>query len=337
MTFSQRLRELLQQPQRILITTHLRPDGDAMGSSLGLYNYLKEKGHFVQVVTPTDFPRSYAWMKGSDHVLDAQTSLQQASLAAEEAQLIFCLDYGVLKRLATFEAAVRTSKAFKVHIDHHLDFEEFAEFPYRDVKASSTSELVYRFIHELETNPILNQATAECLYTGILTDTGSFRYATTTPAVHRIVADLIEKGADVLKIHHYLFNDFTENRTRFVGYCLYERMRVLPELHTAYFTIPHKDLERFQIEHGDTEGLVNYTLSIQGINFGVIMIEYPEQIKMSFRSIGSFPANSFAAHFQGGGHFNAAGGKSTQSLQATEQVFLKLLEGYKNALTYEIN
>ncbi len=331
------LKHLLASPKRIAINPHLRPDGDAMGSSLGLWNYLQQKGHSASVVVPTAVPDYLEWMPGAQQAVVGEMQPDEAKRLIAEADIVFCLDYGVLNRSGVLEPWLRASSAVKVHIDHHLDFENFAQFEFRDTAASSTCELIYRFIQTVDPSAIGNitEACATCLYTGVMTDTGSFRFDTATAAVHQTIAALINRGVEVSRVHQNVFNSFTEGRTRFLGHVLSERLRVLPDLHTAYMTISQADMKRYGVHVSDTEGIVNYALGIRGINFGVIMIEHPDQVKLSFRSVGSFSANAFAAQFNGGGHFHAAGGQSQLSLAETETRFLALLQPQAQALDYQ--
>lgn len=337
MTNLSELRHLLAVSRKIVVTPHLRPDGDAMGSSLGLMHFLSQHGHTVSVLVPTEVPDYLRWLPGTDTVLAATENLPACQQAIAEADVIFCLDYGVLNRAGLLENPIRKSPKPKVHIDHHLDADNFAQYELRDTTASSTCELVYRFIHRLEARTPITEACATCLYTGIMTDTGSFRFETATPDVHRAVADLIGLGVDVARVHQKVFNNFTEGRTRFLGHVLLEKLVVIPELHTAYMSVTQAELKKYGVAVADTEGLVNYALGIQGINFGVIMIEHPDQVKLSFRSVGSFSANGFAANFSGGGHFHAAGGQSKDSLAQTEKRFLELLLHYRKELNYTLN
>jgi phosphoesterase RecJ-like protein len=337
MTNLSELRHLLATRQHIAIIPHLRPDGDAMGSSLGLMHFLAQHGHHATVLVPTEVPDYLQWMPGTNTVQVATQDLPACQKTLADAGVIFCLDFGVLNRAGLLEAPIRKSTKPKVHIDHHLDADNFAQYELRDTTASSTCELVYRFIHRLEARTPITEACATCLYTGIMTDTGSFRFETATADVHRVVADLIGLGVDVARVHQRVFNNFTEGRTRFLGHVLAQKLVVLPELHTAYMTVTQQELKQFSVAVADTEGLVNYALGIQGINFGVILIEHPDQVKLSFRSVGTFSANAFAANFSGGGHFHAAGGQSKDNLAQTEKRFLELLLHYRKELNYTLN
>ncbi|MCB9234323.1 MAG: DHH family phosphoesterase [Bacteroidia bacterium] len=331
----QAISEALSSRKKIVITTHARPDGDAMGSSLGLYNVLLKLGHEVTVVIPTPFDHFLGWMHGADLALVGSHRIKKARKAVMDAEIIFCLDFGATQRVDTLEKYLINSPALKIMIDHHIDPEPWPHILVHSTRASSTCELVFKVVVDLGWRHLIGKNEASCLYTGIMTDTGSFRFSNTTPEVHRIVAELLEEGIDVGRIHNLVFDNFSEQRTRFIGYVLYQKLNVLPELHTSYFTITQDELLQFNIRGGDTEGLVNYNLSIRGINFGVLIIDRGDKVKLSFRSIGSFPCNEFAAHFNGGGHHNASGGFSLDSLEETEKKFLSLLEQYKDKLSYQ--
>ncbi len=328
----------LAQSRRVAITTHIRPDGDAMGSALALAHFLNHHGHQAQVLLSSPVPDYLQWMPGAEACRDAEAHRPACEQALAAAELVVCLDFGVLARLEPLEGPVRAALAAgtrSLHLDHHLELEPFATWRLRDVTASSTCELVGRLLDALEPPKAqLSAEVATCLYTGMLTDTGSFRFDSTTPAVHRRVADLIDAGAQPSRIQNLVFSNFSEARTRFLGRCLTDGLRVLPELHTAYITVPMTWQQQHALAPGDTEGIVNFALGIRGINFAVILIEYPDQVKLSFRSIGAFSAQAFAGHFEGGGHYNAAGGRARQPLAEVERRFLDLLPQYAADLAY---
>ncbi|MFN0202439.1 MAG: DHH family phosphoesterase [Bacteroidia bacterium] len=321
----QKVKQLLGSRKKIVITTHQRPDGDAMGSSLGLYHYLTQLGHNVTVIAPTDFAAFLKWMPSVGTVMIGPFYQEKAKRFFQQTDIIFCLDFSHLSRVGEFDESVRDSPAFKIMIDHHIDPQDFANFQYWDEHASSTCELIYRFICDLGDRSMINQKVATCLYTGIMTDTGSFRFPATTPAVHRVVADLMETGIETHKIHEAIYDTNSENRIRFLGHCLSNCLTVLPEKRAAYISISKEVAQQFKIETGDAENIVNYALSIKGIDFATMMLENPDIIRLSFRSRGEFGVNTFAANFDGGGHFYASGGRSRLSLVETEQKFLTLL------------
>lgn len=327
------LKRLLAKPRNIIIVTHWTPDGDAMGSSLGLYNYLKKKKHKVTVITPNDYPSFLFWMKGHKQVVNHQEEPEKAARALKKAELIFCLDFNDLKRIDKLGKLIEPHPAVKVMIDHHPQPADFAQHMLHTTAASSTCELIYEFIRLMGDEKIINRDIAECLYAGIMTDTGSFRFPSTTARTHSIIAKLIGAGARNAEVHMAIYDDSTESRLRLLGFSLSEKLRVLPEFHTAYMTLSTEEHDRFNYTKGDTEGLVNYCLSIRGIRFAAFFAERDGVVKTSFRSKGSFDVNAFAReNFNGGGHKNAAGGASSQTLTETEKKFVSLLPRYKALL-----
>ncbi|MFN5705830.1 MAG: DHH family phosphoesterase [bacterium] len=323
----------LSAGKNIVITTHHKPDGDAMGSSLGLYHFLCALGHNVHVITPTDYPYFLHWMPGHPEVINFMENEAKAAELVASADWIFCTDFNNLTRINELGDLVRQSKAKKAMIDHHLEPEGFEDFRYWDTTSCAAAELVYRFIAELGQLDKLSKEAATCLYTGIMTDTGSFRFASTTASVHRIIADLIELGADNSRIHELIYDTNSENRLKFLGEVLSNRMVVLKEKHTAYISIDKDLLKKYDIRTGDTEGVVNYALSIHGIKLAVLVIDRGELRKLSFRSKAEFPANEVAKkYFSGGGHRNAAGGSSMMSLEDTVAKFLEVLPEYEYLL-----
>ena len=326
---------ILNQPFKAVITAHQKPDGDAMGSTLGLYHFLKQLGHEVTVVSPTNWAAFLNWMPGVDQVIDFEANKKEASQIVADADYVFCLDFNILHRTKHLEPVIRDSKALKILIDHHQqpDTSSFA-YGISDVKMSSTCEMVYDFIVQSGHSNLINLDIATCLYTGLMTDTGSFRFPSTTASVHKIVAHLKELGLQHAKIHENIYDNSTEGRLKFMGNAFLNRMTVLPEFKTAVMAIPKSDIYKFELKTGDTEGLVNYLLSIEGIKFAAILIDREEERKWSFRSKGNFDVNIFArTHFEGGGHANAAGGSSSKSLDETLNDFKTIIENYKSQLT----
>lgn len=329
------VRSLPGTVSRVVIVPHAKPDGDALGSCLGLRHVLISRGiEEVQVISPTDWGRFLNALPGSENVWDGIAQRDPAMQAIAHADVIFCLDFSSAARMETLQEAVLASPAVKVMVDHHLHPESFAAYTFHRTSASSTCELIVELVTQAFGEGCIGKDAAYCLYTGIMTDTGSFRHNSTTPAVHRIAAELISKGLDVSEIHHAIFDSMGENRLRFLGYCLNEKLKVLPDLRTAYMCISYPELKKFNIRTGDTEGFVNYCLSISGIRFGVMIIDRGGIVKLSFRSVGNFAANEFATHFGGGGHYNAAGGASQLTLQETEKKFLDLLYDHKEQLVH---
>ena len=326
---------ILNQPFKAVITAHQKPDGDAMGSTLGLYHFLKQLGHEVTVISPTNWAQFLDWMPGVDQVIDFEANKNEASQIVANADYVFCLDFNILHRTKHLEPIIRDSKALKILIDHHQqpDTPSFA-YGISDVKMSSTCEMVYDFIVQSGHSNLINLDIATCLYTGLMTDTGSFRFPSTTASVHKIVAHLKELGLQHAKIHENIYDNSTEGRLKFMGNAFLNRMTVLPEFKTAIMAIPKTDIYKFELKTGDTEGLVNYLLSIEGIKFAAIVIDREEERKWSFRSKGNFDVNIFArTHFEGGGHANAAGGRSSKSVEETLQDFKTIIENYKTQLT----
>jgi phosphoesterase RecJ-like protein len=319
---------ILSSPKRIVIVCHKNPDGDAIGSSLGLYHYLTLKGHHAMVITPNEYPDFLDWLPGNETVKNAKDIPQFAKDRIAEAEIIFCLDFNTLSRIDQLAAPVEQSTAYKVLIDHHQQPQQF-DFMWHRVEASSTCQLVFEFIEMLGDKALVNKDIASCLYTGIMTDTGSFRFPSTVAKVHRIIADLIDAGAENSAIHRNVFSAYTESRLKLLGYCISEKLTVIPEKATAYISLSKDELRKFGFVPGDTEGIVNYPLDIKGIKLSAIFIEREDGIKISFRSVGQFSVNQFSrANFGGGGHDNAAGGQSTLSLQQTVEKFVTLLDSY---------
>ncbi|WP_323757485.1 bifunctional oligoribonuclease/PAP phosphatase NrnA [Roseivirga sp.] len=329
----------LNTPNKIVITTHHKPDADALGSSLGMANYLIKKGHNVKVITPSDYPGFLHWMKGNDDVLVyTDKSSDQVQNFIHEADTIIALDFSVLHRINEMGEMVRNAKAFKVNVDHHLEPEDFADYRLWDTKAASTCELCFELIVMMGDKALIDKDIAECLYAGIMTDTGGFRHPNTTQNVHEVVAELIGIGADNAKVAKKIYDTNSLNRLKFLGFALSQKLEILPEFHTAYFAISNEELNQFDSQTGDTEGLVNYALSLEGIVLAVLFKDSSDGIKMSFRSIGEFPANEIASkYFNGGGHRNAAGGKTDGTLVETVDKFKSVLIDYKPLLDSEKN
>lgn len=325
---------LLRQPQTILITTHQNPDADAMGSSLGLAGYLKKKGHSVTVVTPTDYPQNLHWLPGNDEVIAFDEKARvTVNRLMEEADIIFCLDFSSIDRIRELGPMVRQSQARKVLVDHHLEPEAFADLAYWDSTAAATAQLIFYLIDKLGDKALIDAPIGECLYAGLMTDTGSFRHPSTTGDVHRMAADLVDLRIDVSNIHRRIYDNVSLDKLRMLGYVLNEKLRVLPEYKFAYITLSTDELKRFRSKTGDTEGLVNYALSVEGVAVAAILIDRGEEIRISFRSIGNFSVRELASrHFNGGGHKNAAGGRSKLSLADTEDWLLSVLPLYQEQL-----
>ncbi len=326
---------LLSEPKNIVITTHHKPDGDALGSSLGLYRWLKAKGHRVEIILSSDFPTFLDWMPGREEVIIYPTTKDRAERLLATADIIFCLDYSALSRTNILEPVIRAASGQKWMIDHHLDPEDFASLSYWDSDAAATAQLIYTFICSVNGDEEgITSEIATCLYAGIMTDTGSFRFRSTTAAVHKIIASLIDAGAKNWEIHEQVYNSSTENRLKFLGYCLLNCLEVIPEYNTAVFSVSKEDLRKFDVTTGDTEGLVNYALSVKGIRLAALFIDRTELIKLSLRSIGDIPCNEICKkYFNGGGHLNASGGSSSEELSQVVNKFKSILPTYKEILT----
>ena len=331
---SQQLKELISSPKKIVITTHRGPDGDAIGSSLGLYHLLKQLGHTVSVITPNEYASFLHWMPGNKEVIIYEGNEKNADAITAESDLIFMLDFSDLRRIAPFTDSVSKSNATKIMIDHHQDPDrDIAELIFSDTTACSTAQLVYEVMDAMGMTTYLNKEIAECLYVGIMTDTGSFKYTSTTAKTHHIIAELIIAGAENTKIHDLIYDNSSANRIKLLGYCLNEKLRLYPENNAAIISLTAEELDRFDFQKGDTEGIVNYALAIKGIKFAVFIAEKDGMVKLSLRSKGSFKVNLIAGkYFSGGGHMNASGGISEVSVGETIKKLEQIINDYKNEL-----
>lgn len=320
--------DLLSTKKNIAIIPHRNPDGDALGSTLGLFHVLKQLNHQVKVISPNDFPDFIAWLPESETVSIFEKDKQKTTEFLETADLIFTLDFNALHRTGDIMAEVLNKlTAPFIMIDHHQMPDDYALVTISDVNYGSTCELLYDFLTELKLNDLINTDAATCIYTGIVTDSGSFKFKKTSGNTHRVVADLIDKGVDNPMVHANLFSTNSYSRLQLLGRAL-DNLKVLSNHRTAYTTISQKELYEFNFQKGDTEGIVNYGLSIKGIDFAAIFIENKDEgiIKISFRSEGDFDVNEFARkYFNGGGHINAAGGKSLLTLTETITEFERIL------------
>ena len=321
------IQNLLVTPKKIAIIPHRSPDGDAMGSTLALYHFLLKLNHKPIVISPNDFPNFLAWLPSSETVLVYENDRENCTKILKEAELVFTLDFNALHRTGEMEQVLNKLSVPMIMIDHHQKPDTYATITYSDTAIGSTCEMIYNLISFLDKKALLDKTIATCIYTGITTDSGSFRFPSTTSTTHRIVAELIDLGIDNSDIHNLLFDDNSANRLQLLGRAL-QNIKVFPEYKTSYITLSQKELDEFHYQKGDTEGVVNYGLSIKGIHFSAIFIEHKDEniIKISFRSQGNFDVNQFAReHFNGGGHINAAGGKSIESMNATTNKFEDLI------------
>jgi bifunctional oligoribonuclease and PAP phosphatase NrnA len=324
----QNIYPLLANAKKVVITTHQKPDADAMGSSLALSHFLKGFGHKVTVISPTNWATFLNWMPGCNEVLDYESPNAKANTAIDEADWIFCLDFNTLSRTKRMEEKLMAAKAEKILIDHHREpQEEVFAYGISDIGKSSTCEMIYDFIVDSGNADKITTEISECIYAGVMTDTGSFRFPSTTASVHKLVGHLKDRGLEHSHIHEELYDNFLENRFRFIGNVLLNRMEIFYEYNTALIAIPQQDLIKYDMRTGDTEGLVNFPLSIKGIKLATIIIDRGEERKSSFRSKGGFDVNTFARkYFNGGGHFNAAGGFNKEPL---DEVVAKFKQAMK--------
>jgi phosphoesterase RecJ-like protein len=323
--------QLLSTPKKVAIIPHRSPDGDAMGSTLALYHFLLKCNHQPIVIAPNEFPEFLAWMPGSEHVLIYENERVKTTQILQESDVVFTLDFNALHRTGEMEKVLSQLTAPFIMVDHHQKPDNYAAYTYSDTQFGSTCEMIYNFILMLDKKDYIDKTIATCIYTGILTDSGSFRFPKTTGNTHRIVADLIDLGVDNSQIPSLLFDNNSYHSLQLLGRAL-QNMVVYPEYKTAYISLSQKELDEFHYVKGDTEGIVNYGLSIKGILFAAIFIEHRDEniIKISLRSQGDFDVNQLARdHFNGGGHINAAGGKSNLSLPETIKNFEQLITQIK--------
>jgi len=324
--YTKQLSNLFSSSGNILLISHINPDGDAIGSQLALYQFLKSKGKQVSMLTPNYLQEFLKWMENSDQISIFIRDRRKCRNLISSADLIVMLDFNQPNRMGEAEELVIKSNAKKVLIDHHLDPASFTDLTISESSFCSTSELIHELICGLNGEVFMNRQYAEALYTGIITDTGNFEHGSYTSRTLRIVADLLEAGIEKEKILNLIYNNFSADRLRLHGFALNKRMIVLPELKSAYIYLSKEDLKEYNHVKGDTEGFVNMPLSIKGVCFSTLFIEKDGFIKLSFRSKGHFPSNEIAAkYFSGGGHMNASGGEYYDTLVNTIEYFLKVL------------
>ncbi|MCB9226587.1 MAG: bifunctional oligoribonuclease/PAP phosphatase NrnA [Chitinophagales bacterium] len=317
------IKDKLSKAKSIVITTHVSPDGDAIGSSLGLYHFLKLKGIKSTVVVPNAFPNFLKWLPDSDKIVIFEED-ENGKTLIQNADILFCLDYNEPHRTAKMEEAINKSTTYKILIDHHIGKPTWQNINLSVVGASSTCELVFDFIQNYDKSNFLNEDIAYCLYTGILTDTGNFQFSSTTPKVHNQAAQLMQAGVQPDIVHNHINNSFNLSRLQFFGYAISEKMKIVADKKLAYIILSQEDIYRFNIQTGGTEGLVNEPMKINDIEVSVLFKEDADKVKLSFRSKGDIDVSTFArTYFSGGGHKNAAGGVSFLNLEETEDKFLK--------------
>ena len=329
------VKALLSIPRNIVITSHRNPDGDAVGSSLALYLFLSKFGHSVRIALPSDYPANYSWMPGIEEIKIWDLDSEQVEEYIHHAEIVFCLDFNSLDRIDKIGEKIHDKDQLtKILIDHHRDPElNSFDFALTEPDASSTCELVYQFIADLDLEQEIDKSIATCLYTGIITDTGSFKY-NTNGRVFKMVGNLIERGVEDVKIQNAVYNSMSVKQLKLLAYCLHERLEIFPEYNTGMITLTKQDYKNFDIQRGDTEGIVNYILMIKEIRMAAFITEQPTIIKLSLRSKGDFSVQQIAKkYFKGGGHLNASGGHMYGSLKKCVHKFISILPEYKNELT----
>ena len=329
-----KVKKAIDNVDKIVIVVHIGPDGDAMGASLALWHYLMTIDKEPVIIIPNSFPDFLSWMPGSECVLDYEKYKEKSDELIASADLIFTLDFNTASRMGAMADSILNAPAEKVLIDHHLHPDSFAKIKVSYPEVSSTSELIFRLICRMGDFSMINLACAECIYTGMMTDTGGFTYNSNNQEIYTIIAELIKIGVDKDDIYRKVFNTYSVDRLRLMGFCLYHKMKIYPEYRTALITLTVKELNQFNYINGDSEGFVNIPLSIKGIDFSVFIREDTDRknkLKISLRSQGTFPANKVAADlFNGGGHLNAAGGESSLSLEDAVKKFEEALPDYQD-------
>ncbi len=325
---------LVKKAGKITIITHHNPDGDAIGSSLGLYHYLvKKAGNKVAIntIAPNDIPVFLQWLPGIDKLVIGKKDKEKANMIINNTDIIICLDFNVPNRAGLLEEALKNTKATKILVDHHPNPNCNSDLTLSNTLYSSTAELVYDIIKSSGELHHMDKNIATCLFTGIMTDTGCFSFNSSSGNTYSAISGLLEFGLDKNMIYNKVYNNFSVERMRLLGYCLNNKMMILPDFNTAYISISKEDQKKYNYVPGDTEGFVNYPLSIKQIMFSVLFIEHEKHVNISFRSKGDFDANKFSKKvFGGGGHHNAAGAESHLSLEQTIQKFKESLPLYKD-------
>ena len=325
------LKAIIGEGSFFVLTCHAGPDGDALGSTLGMAHYLRELGKEALVIVPDAFPDFLAWMPGAQEILRFDKQRDKAELMLSMADVIFAMDYNALNRVDDMGALIARSKAKKVLVDHHLQPDNFCNLSFSYPKLSSTCEVVFRLVMAMEGYELLTKAACECIYTGMMTDTGNFSYGPCTQEVYLIISMLMQKEINKDRIYNKVFNNYSEGRLRLMGYVLFEKMRVFPERRAALITLSREEMARFNFNKGDSEGLVNIPLQMKGIYFSAFLREDTDKdlIRVSLRSQGTFPCNKFASqYFGGGGHLNASGGQHNGTLAEAVAIFEKALEEF---------
>ncbi|MFC2111825.1 bifunctional oligoribonuclease/PAP phosphatase NrnA [Bacteroidota bacterium] len=324
---------MLASPFRVVILSHINPDGDAIGSMLGMYWFLKNRGCTVNMAVPNEIPQFLNWMEGAEQILDFRGQRQQVVEELNNADLVFCLDFNEPDRLGGIKEIFEKTDVLKILVDHHPNPTDFTKYGISVPSASSTAELCYNLMVELDGKASITKTVAECLFVGMMTDTGCFSFNSSDPKTFHVVSSLLEAGIDKDNIYSLVYDNYTEDRMRMLGYSLKEKMVVLPEHSTAYIYLSRNEMEKYNYQAADTEGFVNYPFSIRGIRVTALFLEKKNHIKISFRSKGEFAINRFAGkYFNGGGHNNAAGGESAESLNDTIKKFESLIAEYSDEI-----
>jgi phosphoesterase RecJ-like protein len=318
----QKLENYIHKGENFVIVVHVSPDGDAIGSSLGLYHYLTASGNTANVVAPNEFPAFLKWMPDARNIIVYEKHQEYAERLIREADVIFCLDFNESKRMAKLAPFVEAADARKVMIDHHLKPADFCHLVISHPEISSTSEIIFRLLCALKAADDISKEAAECIYTGMMTDTGAFTYNSNDPDTYLIIRELVKIGVDKDQIYRNVYQVYSESRLRLMGYTVYEKMKIYRERKTALITLSLGEMNHFNYVPGDTEGFVNLPLSIEKVVFAVFIRESTDGIKISLRSTGEFPCNRFAAtYFQGGGHKNASGGEFSGPMEEAVRIF----------------
>lgn len=326
-------KKLLAEKQDVLITTHYNPDGDAIGSSMALYHFLSSQGIDAKVLLPNELPSFLEWIPGTRQAVIYQDDPEYGNTLLASADLIFCMDYNSLHRVKLYTEALKAATATKIIIDHHIQPENEFDLVFSVTSVSSTSELLYQILSEADLLTSVTKEMAECFFVGIMTDTGSFSFSCNRFETFQIAANLIKTGMDVEKVHRMVYDTYSESRMRLLGQCLGPNLKVLPEFSVAYIWLSKEDLDKYNYQQGDTEGVVNYALSMQNVAVAALFTERDDRIRVSLRSKGEFSVNEFArAHFNGGGHRNAAGGDIFKSMAETLTWFESILPAYSSEI-----
>ncbi len=331
------IRKLLNEKQQnIIIVSHRNPDGDAIGSSYALYNFLTKMGHKVDVVFPNSYPQFLNWIPGIKNALIFEWHKRKCIELFRSCNILFTVDFNDLKRIKEFNQYLIPTNSYKVLIDHHPYPEDFADISITDTSVSSSAELVYLFLKELGCNENLDKEIAECIYTGIMTDTGCFSFNSSQKQTFEVMGELLELGLDKDKVYSNVYNNYSYDRMKLLGFCLNEKMVYFPEYNAAYISLSQEDMKKYNFKVGDSEGFANIPLSIKGVKLSVLFSEKEDIVKVSLRSKGDFAVNTIASkYYSGGGHSNASGGESDQNMEQTLAKFEEILEEFKDELSRE--